>query len=104
MAAHQVAIELPHATIVQETTLYDSTSTTNSTGAGGGGGGGGCRAASSGSYKGTAARLPGKSFVGDMRSAMREYCLGCIPPHIRRKGVTFPPFKVCVCVCVCVSV
>ena len=26
---------------------------------------------------------------------VREYCLSCLPPHIRRKGFGVPPLKVC---------
>ncbi|GAB5037368.1 sulfate transporter [Nannochloropsis oceanica] len=30
---------------------------------------------------------------GHVKLYLRECCLGCIPPHIRRKGITFPPLN-----------
>jgi hypothetical protein len=35
------------------------------------------------------------SSVGShLKAAVRDYCLGCVPPHIRRKGLAIPPFRV----------
>lgn len=49
----------------------------------------------------------GMSIGGHLKAAVRDYCLSCVPPHIRRKGLAIPPFRVRACarhtrsVCVC---
>jgi len=73
----QVSIELPEATIVKAPSSISTTSSSSS------------------SKRRHLEKHPGPSDLGGhFKHYLREYCLGCIPPHIRRKGVTFPPLKV----------
>ena len=72
----QVSIELPEATIVKASSSISTTS-------------------SSSSKRRHLEKHPSSTGLGGhVKRYLREYCLGCIPPHIRRKGVTFPPLKV----------
>lgn len=38
--------------------------------------------------------LGAHSIGGHFRAVVRDYCLSCVPPHIRRKGLAIPPFRV----------
>lgn len=72
-----VGIELPEAIIVKAPSSISTTSSSSS------------------SKRRHLEKHPGNVGVGGhVKRYLREYCLGCIPPHIRRKGVTFPPLKV----------
>lgn len=48
----------------------------------------------SGASSGAGSGAGSGGISGGIKAAVRDYCLSCVPPHIRRKGLAIPPFRV----------
>lgn len=46
------------------------------------------------SMDGTVHSVGARSIGDHVRTVFRNYVLSCMPPHIRRKGLAIPPFRV----------